>query len=758
MSSTKASRTGIRSTKGISGGVRGALWPLGQTAVGLASALAASSALAQETTPPADAPRTEQSAPATQPPQEGAQDKFVLPTVQVEEEAESYNAPESTLTRLPKPLVDTPQTVTVVPETIIEEQRATTVREALRNVSGITVSAGEGGRQGDIFILRGFSAQTDTFRDGVRDLGWFTRDTFNLGGVEVFFGPSAVLFGRGSTGGAVNLVTKRPTKRSIRDVSLTGGTAPWGRLELDVNQVLTDDVQLRVNAAGQLARTAGRDIVEQNRAAVAPAARIALGQNTTLDLDYLYQREEGVPDHGQPYFNGYPITNSLGVPRDTFYGVEDSDTMRVNAHVATGRIQHRFGGGTVLTNTLRFGSVDRFARPTSPRGLAPATAPVTVGRERYETDTDNANLINQTDFRGVFQTGILRHTANAGLELAWETRDQYRNNLRAVDLPTGPNLPADLFEPDPSPDLSPLTKVFSTSNKTRQWTIGAYASEQLEISRYVELLGSARFDIFDTDYTSEDSTHKVTRLENRDAFFNWRAGVVLHPLEKTSLYAMYGTSSNPSAEAGTLPSGTESLEPERNIIYEIGAKADLLEERLGLTAAVFRIDKTNARVANTDPEGPPQILAGAQRVQGFNVGIAGTITQRWRVLANYTHMGSEIREHTNAYLVGQPLPNTPKRSLSLWTTVNPLDALTLGGGAVYQDVTTVNNPTAANVAFNKVPNFWRFDAFASYSFGRLDLQLNVNNITNELYYDQYYSGHAVPAEARSASLTARYSF
>jgi len=646
----------------------------------------------------------------------------------------------------------------VVPEKLIEEQRATTVREALRNVSGITVSAGEGGRQGDIFILRGFSAQTDTFRDGVRDLGWFTRDTFNLGGVEVFFGPSAVLFGRGSTGGAVNLTTKRPAKQSTREVRLTGGTAPWGRLDLDVNQVLTEAVQLRVNVAGQLARTAGRDSVEQNRAAVTPAARIALGRNTTLDLDYLYQREQGIPDHGQPYFNGYPLTTSLGVPRNTFYGVAGSDTLAVNAHVATGRIQHRFGGGTTLTNTLRFGSVDRFTRPTSPRGLTPAAAPETVGRERFELETDNAALINQTDVRGVFQTGILRHTANAGLELSWETRNQFRSNLRAVGLPTGPNLPASLFEPDPSPDLSPLTQVFSLSNETRQWTIGAYASEQLEISRYVELLGSVRFDVFDTDFRGESSTTGVTELENRNAFFNWRAGVVVHPVENASVYAMYGTSANPSAEFGLLTNDTVSLEPERNAIYEIGAKANLLEERLGLTAAVFRMDKTNARVPNTDPAGPAQILEGAQRVQGFNVGIAGTLTQRWRVLANYTHMDSEIRAHTNAYLVGQPLPNTPRRSLSLWTTLTPLDNLTLGGGAVYQDVTSVNNPASASVAFNKVPNFWRFDAFASYAWGKVDLQLNVNNLSNELYYDQYYGGHAVPAEARAASLTARYRF
>ena len=315
------------------------------------------------------------------------------------------------------------------------------------------------------------------------------------------------------------------------------------------------------------------------RAAVTPAARIALGQHTTLDLDYLYQREQGIPDHGQPYFNGSPLSSSLGVPRNTFYGVAGSDTLAVNAHVATGRIQHRFGGGTVLTNTLRFGSVDRFTRPTSPRGLTPAAAPDTVGRERYELETDNANLINQTDVRGVFQTGILRHTANAGLELSWETRNQFRSNLRAVGLPTGPNLPASLFDPDPSPDLSPLTQVFSLSNETRQWTIGAYASEQLEIFRYVELLGSVRFDVFDTDFRGESSTTGVTELENRNAFFNWRAGVVVHPVENASVYAMYGTSANPSAEFGLLANDTVSLEPERSAIYEIGAKADLARYR-----------------------------------------------------------------------------------------------------------------------------------------------------------------------------------
>ncbi|WP_375768849.1 TonB-dependent siderophore receptor [Archangium gephyra] len=762
MSSTKNNKAGIRSTKGTAGGVRGALWPLGQAAVGLASALAAGGALAQETTPPADAPRTEQPAPAPQQTQEGAQDTFVLPTVQVQEtaEPESYHAPESSLARLPAPLVNTPQSVTVVSREVLQEQQATSVRDALRNVSGITIAAGEGGRQGDSFNLRGFSAQTDTFRDGVRDLGWFTRDTFNLQGVEVYFGPSAVLFGRGSTGGALNLVTKKPGRRSFRSVSLSGGSAPSGRVEADINEAINDHVQVRLNAMGQLSGVAGRDNVTENRAGIAPSARIALGESTALELDYLYQREDSTPDYGHPYFNGYPVSTSLDVPRTAFYGVKGLDTERVNAHIGTAQLQHRFGDSLQLTNSLRVGGVDRYALPTAPRGLTPTSGtPTTIGRQRFETNTDNTYLANQLNLRGELQTGFLKHTANAGLELSFETREQSRNNLNAVGLPTGPNITADLFNPNPEPDLSAVSPIFASANQSRQWTVGAYAADQIQITRYLEVLGSARFDVFDTKYVAEDAARTRTELRRQDNLFNWRVGLLVHPLEKTSIYATYGTSANPSAEVGVLTTGTVNLEPERNSTIEIGAKTDLFEDRLGLNAAVFRVDKTNARVPNTDPSGPPTILEGAQRVQGFSVGVTGSLTSTWRVIANYTQLDSEILEHTNAFIVGQSLPSTPPRSLSLWTTVTPLEHLTIGAGAVYQDVTVANNPTAENVAFVKVPNFWRFDAFASYQlFNRVDLQLNLNNISDALYYEQYYAGQAVPAEGRSANLTARVRF
>jgi catecholate siderophore receptor len=741
--SSSTTRKGIRATKGNTGGLRGSLRPLAQAAVGLA----ATTALAQD--------------PAAQEPQQPApEEQITLPTVQVEEEKESYNPPESNLKRLPKPLVDTPQTVTVVPERVMEEQVATTLTEALRNVSGITVAAGEGGRQGDAFVLRGFSAQTDTTRDGVRDLGWFTRDTFNVQNVEVFFGPSAVLFGRGSTGGAINLATKRPVAESFQEVKLIGGTAPSGRVEADVNEALSEDLQLRLNVMGQLAGVAGRDVVQRDRAGIAPSARLKLGDKTTLEADYLYQHEDGVPDYGQPYFNGQPVSSTYGVSRENFYGL-DADQTLVNAHVGTALLQHRFTDTLRLSNTLRFGHVDRFSRPTSPRNLRPTdapTAPTAIGRQRFETATDNTNLINQTDLRAELSTGPLQHTLNVGFELARETRDQFRSDLRVAGAPNNGQASADLFNPDPSEELAGLTRVPGNSSTTLQRSVGAYLSDQVEITKYVEVLGSLRVDRFDTRYAA---TNLERPLAPRiDTFLNWRAGLVLHPVEATSVYAMYGTSKNPSAELGSLTDDTVNLDPEDNRTFEVGAKADLLDERLSLSGALFRVEKTNARVNITGPDGTLTVLGGNNRVQGVNVGVAGQVVEWLNLLANYTFMDSEILDHPvpDSPLIGQRLPQTPEHSMSLWATLNPIRGLSLGGGAVYQSETEVNNPATAAAVLNSVPGYVRFDAVAIYAWRNTELQLNLNNLTNALYYSEYYAGHAVPADGRSAMLSGRVRF
>jgi catecholate siderophore receptor len=768
-------RGGIRAHSGLAGTLLDSFGPLGR-AVSLVSTLAGSSAMAvagaaqdppphltepaAPVSPLAATPAGQRSPAAGGPASATAQapaPPIVLPTVQVEGEAEGYRTEQSRVRRLATPLRDTPQVVAVVPEKVLDEQRATTVREALRNVSGITIGAGEGGRQGDTFILRGFSGQTDLFRDGSRDLGWYSRDTFNLEGVEVFFGPSSVLFGRGSTGGAVNLVTKSPRRGSFADVSLSGGTAPQGRIEADVNHSLSDEVKVRVNAMGQAGGVRGRDTIEKNRAGLAPSFRLELGR-TTLELDYLYQRERGVPDYGQPFYEGVPVSSSpsMNVSRNTFYGVEDSDREEVDAHVASVRLQHELGRGARLSNGLRWGRVDRFALPTAPRNLAPVVNPTSVGRQRFESETDHEGVINQTDLRLDLVTAFLEHAANLGLELSWEKRTQGRYNLQVMGaMGTATNLAADLRNPEHKPDLSSLERVFSSWSRGTQLAAAVYASNQMKITKYLEVLGSLRLDSFGTNYELVNPLGQI-RLDNRDLLVNWRGGLVGHPMAKTSLYFMAGTSSNPSAEAGTLSEATVSLDPERNVVYEGGAKADLPGDRLGLGASVFRIAKTNARVPGVDPmNGPPQILFGRQQVEGVIVGASGSPVDRLKLIASYTFLRSRIDRHTSPYLVGQRLPSTPPHSLALWSTCQVLANLVLGAGANFQAETVVNNPPSEMVVLNKVPDFWRLDAFASYAFPHVELQLNLSNLTDALYYQEYSGGQAVPAEGRVVLMTAR---
>ena len=248
----------------------------------------------------------------------------------------------------------------------------------------------------------------------------------------------------------------------------------------------------------------------------------------------------------------------------------------------------------------------------------------------------------------------------------------------------------------------------------------------------------------------------VTPLDHTDLLLNWRGGVVLHPVDEDQYLCHRRFVLQPVGRGrhAVRRDGQPGC-PSSNLIYEMGAKADLLGDRLNLGASAFRLAKLNARVPGVDPTVQPQVLEGKQRVQGFNLGAAGTVLPDWKVIGSYTFLHSRIRRHTNPFLEGQEMPNTPPHSLALWTTYALLNNLVFGGGAVYQADTAVNNPASAMQVVNKVPQFWRFDAFASYALKVAELQLNVANLTDELYYEQYSGSQAVPAEGRVVMVSAK---
>jgi len=718
-----------------------------------------------------------------------------LPTIDVTgDQSGGYQATQQSINRLQTPLKDTPQTVNVVPQQVIQEQRATSMEDALRSVPGITFSAGEGGQQGDSPYIRGFVARGDIFRDGFRDPGWYSRDLFNVDRVEVYKGPSAFAFGRGSTGGAINNVSKLPTGATFVEGTATGSSVGGYRADVDVSGK-KGNVSGRIAALYQDMPTPGRDNVYTKRWGMAPSVSVKLDDDTKATLAYIYQGEEGAPDYGVPYLpqpanssttgkvtnpgyngNGSAVT-PVGVARSNWYGIATGplrDLVTTETHIATATLERELGSNFKLSNGTRYINNARFSRVTAPRslgdagnnvfasgtgsGIASAGYPVdsmTIGRERRERETDATYLVNQTDLTGKFDTGIVNHTVATGIELSRETRDQTRTDLC---LGTTVSCRTSLSDPS-SGGVAASGSTVTPPNSTVSTNFAAYISDQMKITRYFELLGSLRFDRYKTVYDDLSATPDSQHLERTDDMIGYRTGGVFHPTVNSSLYVAYGNSYNPSAELGTLSStststASVSLAPEKNVSYETGAKVDVLDSRLSLTAALFRIEKTNLRILN-DPSLPSAqqylVLDGLARVDGFELGAAGKLTEKWQIMAGYSYLKSEIVNTRNLAELGSQLPNTPPHNVTLWSTYDVTSAWTVGGGATYQSDAFVNT---TNTAY--VPQFWKFDAMVSYKVdAKSTIQLNVYNLTDKYYYGQYYGGHAVPASGRWAQLSYR---
>lgn len=697
-----------------------------------------------------------------------------------------YQAPSQVgISRLPVPLSNTPQTVNVVTQQVIQEQRLTSIEDALRTVPGITFSAGEGGQQGDSPIIRGFAARGDLFRDGIRDPGWYTRDLFSADRVEVYKGPSGFAFGRGSTGGAINIVSKLPQATTFVDGTISGVSTGGYRAEVDANGK-QGNVSARIAAMYQDIPTASRDHVSARRWGVAPSVKVDFAPDTRAIFGYIYQGEDSVPDYGHPYLpapaysaatgaltnggyygNGRP-TPPVPIPRENWFGTSSGpfrDQVLTDTHIATARFEHDFNKDLKITNATRYISVDRFARPTAPRSLfqannTSAVTPgypvqlMTIGRQGFATDTDNTLLINQTDLTGKFYVGGIENTFAVGGEAMRETRDQSRTNHC---LPATIACRTSLFFPTDT-SFNPITSVV-LPNSTESTNLGVYGFNQAKFNDFFELLGSIRYDDFRSDYTNLAAAPASQHLSRSDQMVSWRVGGVFHPTSYSSVYAAYGVSHNPAAEFQTLSDATNNaantlLDPEQNTTLEVGAKADVLNGRLTLSGAVFRIEKTNLRIPIDPVLNTALVLDGVARVDGFELGVAGKITDHWSVFAGYSYLDSKIANTTNQAELGRELPNTPPHNLTLWTTYDVTPEWTVGGGVTYAAQTFVNT---TNTSY--VPEYWKFDAMASYRVTRNSvLQLNLTNLTDELYYAQYYQGHAVPAAGRTATLTYRISF
>jgi catecholate siderophore receptor len=697
-------------------------------AVGLGLVLAASSAFAQDK--PAD---------------------IALPGVDVQAPGRDYRVPALDLFKFPDPLKDTPQSITIVPQQILREQSAYSLREALRNVTGISLAAGEGGVQGDSLTLRGFNARNDIFLDGVRDQGAYSRDTFNLESIEVLKGPSSVMFGRGSTGGVLNLVSKQPQPNAFYSGSATGGSGPFLRGSVDINQPLFPTAALRLNAMIQHAEVVDRDHVEQERWGVAPTFTWGLGTPTRLTVSYVYQHEQNVPDDGLPYLFGEPAP----VDRRNFYGLAGRDFEDTDVHIGTVRLEHAFSDDLRLRTTLRYAAYLRDHEITAPRisGTPTPTTPlsaISVSRGRPSRERDDRILTGQTDVIFKFHTWGLEHTLVAGVELAHETADSTTFTLAGIPL-------ANLVRPDAFPALGGISKARNQVAETDAFSVGIFAVGQIAITDQWKLIGGLRWDRFAADFHSRTvATGAVLEVERTDTFVSPRAAVVFQPTAMQTYYFSYGTSSNPSAEALTLAANNVGAAPEKNRTFELGAKWDLLKNMLGLRTALFRIEKTNARTP--DPVLGIMTLDGEQRVQGFELEVVGRILPRWNIFAGYTFLDSEVLEskeiNNGVPVKGKELANTPTHSASLWTTYDITDKWQVGGG-----LTFVGSRFGDNGNTNEVPSHVLGDLTVAYKLTRnVELRLNVLNVGDTKYFQQVYQAHVVPGPGRTFLFGANFTY
>lgn len=656
-----------------------------------------------------------------------------------------------------EPLLNTPQSVSIVTQQVLEEQGVTTLRDALRNVAGISIAAGEGGAQGDSLTIRGFTARNDIFLDGMRDFGSYYRDPFNIEQVEVVRGPSSVTFGRGTTGGIVNQAYKYPQSGGrFMSGTLTAGSDLTRRVTADINEPLEQlgaGSAFRLNLMAHDSKVAGRDIAEARRFGVAPSLTLGLGAATQLSLAYYHQSADDTPDYGIPWlFNGPAPVN-----RENYYGFKDTNFLRTSADIGTIRLEHDFNGAISIRNQARYARYGRalqISEAQIPSTVRPTTPleEIMVSRNQITSNSVETFLDNQMDVTIRFSTGFVKHTLITGLEAGREASSPIRSAFTGV--PT-----TSLLDPDTNQAFAGRSSVTSNVNTTAI-SIGAYIVDTLKFGEKLDVMLAVRWDRFDADFTQ--SIAPVAAFNRVDKKTSWRGAIVYKPISSNSFYFAYGTSFNPSAEALALSAATADLPPEENKTYEVGTKWDLFARKLSLRGALFQTNKLNAR--EPDPNNSLlNVLAGEHRVRGFEFEASGNLTRRLQMLLSYAYLDSElVKSNFFPLAVGTQLANVPKNTLSFWTNCELPLRVKVGGGGQFIDRRTASSTAPLDPItglVKSVPGYWVFNAVAKYPLSeQIDLQANVYNLANEFYYDQIHPAHIVPGSGRSILLGLNFKF
>ena len=671
---------------------------------------------------------------------------------------------QATKTRVGKTLQDPqdiPQAITTVTQSLMHDQQVSSLREALRNVSGLTFNAAEGGRGGDNFNLRGFYTFGDIYLDNMRDTAQYYRETFNLEQVDVLRGSAAMLFGRGQAGGVVNQVTKMAELNDKNTITGSFGEYDYHQFTGDFNKKLTDTAAVRVNIMDRHDETyrenpATGDHPETDRTGVAISFGAGIGTENEFFLNHVYTKTRDVPDFGISFLNKSPIKRNVAggtIDDKTFYGsdrsFDDSDV-----RVTTGIFTHKFSPDTQLRTQIRSGSYERAYWAKTPNANALPTAALNIGGNQVrKIDYDTLNL--QSDFSTKLELAGMKHQVLAGVEYLKE--DSYRQALRNIGTAANPNYTQ--------------SQVTGIANKFNADNYAVYAQDTIEFIKNWEVLVGVRRDELRADYTSVTSP-KLSYGEN-----SYRAGLSWHQTPETHYYVSYGDSFSPTADLYQLT--VAPLPPERSETIELGTKWLFLDGDLSFRTALYRTTKDWER--STDLEATAAILTKKRRTDGLEFEVAGKVTDDWEVFGGLAFMDAkilEVAENVNANTgvitkafsgyKGQRARNTAPVTFNMWTTYKLDSHWKVGGGFEAKDERYGYNPSGAaganfvNGKFkpNVVPGYTRWDAMVAYEEIKWAVRLNVKNVFDKIYYGDVYDngGFSVPGNRRQAILTTEYKF
>lgn len=672
------------------------------------------------------------------------------------------------------PLAETPQTIQVIPQAVLAEQGAFTLSDAMRNVPGIALQAGEGGAAagtaGDMFSMRGFSAANSLFVDNVRDDGLITRDVFNLEQVEVFLGPTGTDVGRGNAAGYVNMVTKAPHAGTTYGAAVSAGSADNRRVTADLNQPVPlgpegswlAGTALRLNALWQDGGVAGRDYAWNTRAAVAPSLAFGLGSPTRLTLSAQHTRQDNVPDYGIPGaawrepLTPASVLAARRVDPATYYGSPALDYDEARQTSAAARLEHDLAPGWSVRHHARYNDTRREAVVTAIQSVAsfvPDTETVTFSRQANRRE--NRIVAHQTTLTGRVGTGRVAHALTAGVEVLDET-------FAAPGLGgAGTREAASIYAPDPFAPVAgfaPAPNGATADGTTR--TLGLSAFDVATLGA-LQVSGGLRVERYDTRYRAVTTAGATTDLGAADTIVSGKAGVLYQLTPDLNAYASWGRSVTPpgsgnfalSAQPNNANNPNVAPQISRNL--EVGAKWELFRRRLSTSLALF--DTRNDNVIYTiDAAAVPPIFNqdDAQHLRGATIGLVGQLTSRWSAMANVAWLDGRQRSQ-NVLTDGRQLTLMPEWSGSLWTTW-AAGGVSLGGGLRYQGRTFVN--TANTIS---VPGYTLIDAVASYAVNtHLTLRVNAYNLADAEYIRSINNngGRYNPGVTRAVLLSTQLGF